>query len=234
MARRGKPAIVSWGGDRLDVFVRTERDELLHQWSEGTDGATERIGGPIASDPVAAAYGEDLLSVFVLSPSQSLLHWSWNPGDRRMHGPDDWGRLATPPMPISWQPGQLDVLARSIDVRGVRRWILTSQGELTGPLTMDVGSGVDPVPVSHTPGTLDVLFWSDGLEHRRWNGSDLVVHARREGNIIARPVAVSWGRNRIDVFARTADGIVTHWEAVFTDILESASEFSPFKAAGGG
>ncbi len=207
----GKPAVASWAADRIDVFVRTAGQALLHTWFEGDNSGASILEGAITTDPVAMAHGVNLLSVFAGSTSQSLLRWRWDVDELRMVGPEDWGRLVTPPVPISWRPGQVDVLARSVDVRALRRWLWSQRADLMGPLTMDVGSGRDPVPVSHAPNKLDVFFWNGELEHREWDGTTLVFRQLLGGRLISDPIAVSWAANRIDVFARTDDGLLTHW-----------------------
>ena len=120
-ANRGKPAIASWAPDRIDVFVRTADARLVHNWVHGDRSGAVNLGGEIASDPVAVAYGVDLLSVFARSRGLSLLHWVWDAKQSRMVGPEDWGRPDTTgalvPDPGSvgpgWEPGAVGDSERS-------------------------------------------------------------------------------------------------------------------------
>jgi hypothetical protein len=61
------------------------------------------------------------------------------------------------------------------------------------------------------------------LWHKAWDGSQWIPYTDSSdhwellgGQIVGPPVAVCWGQNRIDVFARGTDGAVWHkaWDGM--------------------
>lgn len=210
----GKPAIASWAPDRIDVFIRTENHTLLHSWSHGDQGATVDLGGKLASDPVAAAYGEHRLSVFARGADLSLMQWLWDPLQSRMLSPENWGWLATDPVAIGWRSGGLvDALARSVDGPLLHWW--TIPGSRVGPIVSGSPSFAhNPVPISRAENKLDVFVRStdnNQLEQWQWDGSALTFREVLGGHLISDPVAVSWADDRIDIYARSDGGKVRHW-----------------------
>jgi hypothetical protein len=115
---RGDPAVVSWGHDRLDVFVVGSTDgALYHKWWDGAQwgpSATgfEFMGGSIAGNPAAASWDHDRLDVFVVGTDGALYHKAWNgsewlPG---LTGYDKLGGFVVSNTAVaSWDHDRLDV-----------------------------------------------------------------------------------------------------------------------------
>ena len=78
------PAVVSWGHDRLDVFVVGSGDHALyHKWWDGgawgpSSTGFEYMGGVIVGDPVAVSWDHDRLDVFVVGTDGALYHKAWD------------------------------------------------------------------------------------------------------------------------------------------------------------
>ena len=81
----GDPCVVSWGPDRLDVFVRGPGNNLYHKWWDGNAWRPdpmgwEFLGGELHSDPAAVAWGPERLDIFVQGPGNKLFHTAWFAG----------------------------------------------------------------------------------------------------------------------------------------------------------
>jgi len=165
--------IVSWGPNRLDVFVVGRNDG--HLWHTAFNGVAWQTwddrGGPEPGRMPGAvsvvSWGSNRLDVFMGGGQyQDVWHTAWNGSSWQPW--DDRGRpgsgTATSLSAVSWGPNRLDVF--TIDTAHAHLWQLT------------------------------------------WNGSTWVPWTDRNapagsGQLSAYATAVTWGANRIDVFAKT-------------------------------
>jgi IPT/TIG domain len=70
-----EPGAVSWGRDRIDVFVRGTDSALWHRWWNATQwGGWESLGGALAGSPDAASAGLGDLEVYALGAGSNLYH----------------------------------------------------------------------------------------------------------------------------------------------------------------
>jgi hypothetical protein len=58
------PAAVSWGPNRLDLFVRGADNQLYHKWFDGSWHGWKALGGTLASAPTVSTWGPGRLDVF--------------------------------------------------------------------------------------------------------------------------------------------------------------------------
>ena len=73
------PGAVSWGPNRLDVFVRGTDHAVWHRSWDGTSWATwDSVGGIATTAPEAASWGPGRLDVVVGGTDNALWHRSWN------------------------------------------------------------------------------------------------------------------------------------------------------------
>jgi hypothetical protein len=81
---RGTPAVVSWGPDRQDIFVRGENDAMYHQTWTRTAGRSEwkSLGGQTKFAPKALSWGEGRLDVFHIGLDGAFYHMWWE-GEHR-------------------------------------------------------------------------------------------------------------------------------------------------------
>jgi hypothetical protein len=123
------PAVVSWGKDRLDVFVRGMDGAIYHKawdrdhWFPSDDpNIWERIGGATIGEPVAVSWGENRLDLFVRGTNGGIFHKAWDtdqwfPSDKE----DGWDNLGGmtkgTPSVVSWEKGRLDICACGLDMR---------------------------------------------------------------------------------------------------------------------
>ena len=79
----GQPEVVSWGPNRLDVFVIGTDRALYHKWWDGSAWRPsltgyERLGGVCISAPRAVAWAPNRLDVFVVGTDGALYHKWWD------------------------------------------------------------------------------------------------------------------------------------------------------------
>ena len=80
-----QPEAVSWGPNRLDVFVIGTDSALYHKWWNGaTGGRRSRATKPweaSARPPRVTAWGPNRLDVFVTGTDSALYHKWWDGGN---------------------------------------------------------------------------------------------------------------------------------------------------------
>jgi hypothetical protein len=70
---------VSWGPNRVDVFMRlSSTNALSHRWFDGSIWQTENLGGAITSAPVAVSWGVGHLAVFARGQDNAVWTRSYN------------------------------------------------------------------------------------------------------------------------------------------------------------
>jgi hypothetical protein len=149
------------------------------------------------------------IAVFLFLPA-SVRAQNWHP----------WEPLSDPygvhgVSAVSWAPNRLDVFAINRDGRLWHKWFDNQSwgpAELLGPDQLEQG----PTAVSWGPNRLDIFavkaldatqFHKSQLWHEKWDGSawsDELLGEASIGSPLAIPV--SWGSNRIDLFASGASG----------------------------
>ena len=73
------PAAVSWGPNRLDVFVIGRDNALWHRSNDGTNWAAwESLGGLHTSPPAAVTSGANRIDVFVKAADNSIRHRTYD------------------------------------------------------------------------------------------------------------------------------------------------------------
>jgi hypothetical protein len=77
------PTVVSWGENRLDVFVLGTDSALYHKWYDGSGWGPsltgyEYMGGICVDEPRVTAWDSDRLDVFVVGTDGGLYHKWWN------------------------------------------------------------------------------------------------------------------------------------------------------------
>lgn len=90
----GGVAAVSWGTNRIDIFVRDTSNNVRHSWTTNgsNQGNWNNWGTPsgvtLSTDPVAVAIGVDNLHVFIAGTDNKIHHAFWTSPN---FGWNDWG-----------------------------------------------------------------------------------------------------------------------------------------------
>ncbi|MBN1630072.1 MAG: S-layer homology domain-containing protein [Thermoleophilia bacterium] len=218
------PAAVSWGGDRLDVFIRGNDDALWHTWRDSSGWSPwESLGGILASSP-AAAYrdegpGRKWVDVFAVGPDLTIWQREFD-GTSWSGWTSDVARAPAlgagfAPAAATWGGTRIDLVVCAAD-QGLRRSYLPPGGSWMGWNDLG-GTATSRASVctwgSWAEGRLDVFMRGadGGLWHRsvvsslwtRWENMGV-------GGIASAPAAVAWGSKRIDVFVRGTDDSLLH------------------------
>ncbi|MBI3866998.1 MAG: hypothetical protein HY299_00570 [Verrucomicrobia bacterium] len=226
------PTSVTWGPNRLDIFVRGSNGGVYHKYWNGNQwGPTPadwgNLSGDVTGSPTAVSWGPDRIDLFARGTDGGVFHKYWN-GNQWGPSPTDWaglgGRITDSPAAVSWGSNRIDLFARGTD-GGVyhKYW----NGNQWGPSPTDwAGLGGlitdSPTAVSWGPNRIDVFArgLDGGVFHKYWDGNQWgpspTAWQGLGGSILGSPVAVSWGPNRIDLFARGVNGSVYHkyWNGI--------------------
>jgi hypothetical protein len=122
--------VVSWGANRLDVFVLGTDRALNHKWWNGSAWGPsltgyEAMGGVIVGNPEAVSWGPNRLDVFVLGTDQAVYHKWW---DGSSWGPSltGWERMGgvctSPPRAVCWGPNRIDLFVTGTDRALYHKW----------------------------------------------------------------------------------------------------------------
>jgi hypothetical protein len=225
-APRGSSApVLSWGPNRLDVFVLGTDRALYHKWFGGAWGPSltdyERMAGICTSSPQAVAWDQNRLDVFVVGTDLALYHKWWNGSNwgPSLTGYERMGGVCIgDPRVVSWGPNRLDVFVVGTDGALYHKWWDGSNWgpSLTGYENLGGVCMGQPEVASWGPNRLDIfVIGTDGaLYHKWWDGSNwgpsLTGYERMGGVCIGNPRTVSWGPNRLDVFVIGTDSALYH------------------------
>ena len=176
----GSPSAVSWGPNRIDVFVEGWDGNYYHQAWDGanwqpSETGWEDHGSPpgvrFMSPPAVVSWGSGRLDIFGLGDDGHYYHQAWENGWQPSrttwedHGNDGTGPFVGPPVVTSWGANELDIFGVGAD-----------------------GAGY----------------------HQRWDGGWIPSQFTYEyhgGTFASTPAAISWSANQYDVFGpSSADG----------------------------
>jgi hypothetical protein len=207
----GRPAVVSWGLDRIDLFVHGPDNALwTKSWWNGAawSGYTQLGPEPFLGDPSVVSMGPYLIDVFVQGTDNALWTKSLRSGTWTGYtqlGPEP---IAGPPTAVSWGPNRIDVFVQGTD--NALWWKFWNGSSWSGYTQLGPKSFLgQPAVVARGPNLLDVFvqatdgtLWTNRtLDGLHWSGYTQLGPSP----IAGPPTAVSWGPNRIDVFVKGTD-----------------------------
>jgi hypothetical protein len=207
-----KPAVTSWGGGRLDAFVRGVDNQLWHAWNNGNGwSGWEPLGGILSSGPTVTSWGSDRLDVFVRGADDQLWHRWWD-GQRW----NDWeplgGVLTSGPAVASWGFNRLDVFAQGTDNATWHQWWDGSGWR--GWESRGGQSSSDPAASSWGTGRLDLFIRNpDGsLGHSWYDGGQWNDWEWFAGSLSTAPAAASAHVGQVDVAVSGAESVPLRFE----------------------
>jgi len=217
---------VSWGANRLDLFVRGTDFGIYHKWWDGAHWgpsmtAWESLGGATPGPVTAVSWGRNRLDLFVRGTDNGIYHKWW---DGAHWGPSmtAWESLggATPDAigAVSWGANRLDLFVRGTDNGIYHKWW---DGAHWGPsmTAWESLGGATPGPVtavSWGANRLDLFVrgTDNGIYHKWWDGAhwgpSMTAWESLGGATPDAVGAVSWGANRLDLFVRGIDNGIYH------------------------
>ncbi len=205
-----EPGAVSWGPDRLDVFV-SAANALYHRYS-GDNGATwyptngswEGLGGSVAATPAVTSWGPNRLDVVVSSADASINHVAWTGAAWGTCGaPPCWSNIPgvvwsdpvngfAPPTTVTTGTGNLQLFVQGTD-RGLYTYSMSgtdAQGNPTWTSSQELTSCFDSAGaasvVSPDGDTLDLAVTAYSP-----NGDANVWHAETLGGVASGGLGTS-------------------------------------------
>lgn len=220
----GKPAVVTWDNDQIDVFARGLKDEAL--WHRLYDGKSwqpwTNLSGVLADDPVAIRRKEVdatltdtkrwYLDVFVRGTDNELYLREFD-GEQWTKFYSLGGSIAGTPKIVSWGKGRVDIFARSTDGSLLHSFSDPAyERDAWLPLTVIPGSEglqtTDPEVLVQDENRIDIFtvqrdgaLWQRSLRDGTWRPA-----VSLGGSLTSTPTIVSWEPGRFDAFARGSDG----------------------------
>lgn len=208
----GSPDACSWGGGRIDVFVRGKSNTLRQialvngAWTEWYDH-----GGELTSSPTCVAWGSDRIDVFARGADASLVHKAWV-GSQWTEWESLGGVIAegSAPDAASWGANRIDVFVRGTDnALWQKAWVGDAWSDWIN-LGGEIASG--PGAVAWGDNRIDVFaLGGDGqMMQIAWDGSQWTQWIPQGGQFdnASAPDAASAGTNRLEIVARGTDSAV--------------------------
>ena len=116
------PGAVSWGFNRIDVFVKGTDNALWHKWWNGASwSGWESLGGVLTSAPTVSSWGDNRLDVFVKGTDNALWHKWWD-GASWSNWKSLGGVLTSAPGAVSWGFNRIDVFVKGTDNALWHKW----------------------------------------------------------------------------------------------------------------
>jgi SpoIID/LytB domain protein len=201
------PAIVSWGGGRLDIFVRGTDNSLWHKWYDGAWRGWEPLGGELTSAPAATSTGGNRLDIFVRGTDNGLWRKTWT-GSTWTPWESLGGQLTDSPAATA-SGGVVSVFVRGTD-QGI--WSRQLNGSWGPWHSLGGAAASAPAATSWPNGRLDVFVrgtdravWTNWFDGSRWSSWTSLG-----GTVSDAPGAASWGNNRLDLLVRGSDNALWH------------------------
>jgi hypothetical protein len=208
-------AAVSWGTNRIDIFVRGTDNALWHKsWNGSSWSGWESLGGTLYGDPGVVSQHPGHLDVYAVGSGGTVYHKWFDNGI--WSGWTNIGCCAqsnSAPAPVSWGDNHTDVYIRGTDNAIWHRYWNGS----TWSTWASIGGSASgsPSAVSLHPGHLDVyLPGVDGKVHHRWYDNGIWdsqwedLGGNVDGTTGVGSVAIP--PNRIDIVNRSSTGQLMH------------------------
>lgn len=216
---------------------------------ENIDGRTPFAGIQLSS----VSWGLKRNDVFGTGHDGDVTHKYWDGYQWRPSSTDVeslGGEFAVPPTAVSWGPDRVDIFSVGDDENLYHKYWDGGRWQPYGKDWETLGENIStshPLAVTAwSPNRLDIFAivpsesGEDTLSHKYWDGSSWrpegsALEPLRAG-VISGPAAVSWGKNRNDVFVLGEDGALLHsywdgsnwaaWESFGGDFVDVPTAIS--------
>ncbi|KAJ6445362.1 carbohydrate-binding protein [Purpureocillium lavendulum] len=249
-----QPAIVSWGTNRTDIFIRGRENNVLYKCQvHGTgsrwypnDGSFYDLGGTITSNISAVSRVENRIDLFGIGPDGTSWHQWWN-GAAWLGWESFGGSFVGDMSAVSWGARRLDVFARGRDNAAYHRF--WNGNKWSSWRCLGGIMATSPQAVSRQNASIDVFFVGvdnrlhhKNLEEYQWTPpghawEDLGGH---EHETLKEMTVASAGPYRMDIFTRDATTAIFHkgwvssrWSSWTSLGGRSLSQISAIPRAGG-
>ncbi|MBW4506075.1 MAG: S8 family serine peptidase [Scytonematopsis contorta HA4267-MV1] len=203
------PAAVSWGEDRIDVFIIGQKRQLLRKFWDGTCWSEwEDLGGLFKQGVTVCSWGVNRLDVFAVGADNAMYHKYWD-GTCWSEWISLGGLCLSSPAAVSSEPNRIDVFVRADDHAIYRKtWDGTawsSNWESLGGLWI-----YSPAAVTWSEKRLDVFaIGTNNAMHRKyWDGLNWSAWESLGGTSISSPAVVARGKNTLETFVVGGDNAI--------------------------
>ena len=254
MFKRNCISAASWGPNRIDVFGLGTDSKMYHLYFDGVAEVWGPSIGPellfghsiFTSAPTAVSWGPNRLDVFGLGTDNKVYHLFYD-GVAQVWGPSIGPEVlpgdqtfSSAPAAVCQGPKSVDVFAIGTDKKMYHKYWNAASGVWEPLTTWEPlgGAFIDsPAAVSWGPDRLDVFgLGTDNKVYHMFQDGDAKAWEPAIGPEVlpgdqtfkSAPAVVSWGPNRIDVFAVGTDNQMYHkyWDGV-SGIWEPQAQWEP-------
>lgn len=214
-------SVVTWGSNRLDIFVLGTQGQMYHKaWDGGQPSQInwEPMGDLVhptyVSAPTATTWGNGRLDAFAVGSDRVLYHKPWIGGMQFGWEPLEGVWCSGNPVALSWGNNRLDVFVLGSNTQLFHNALNGS----TWAGWESLGGALITMPAVTAWGNnrLDVfaLGTDEQMYHKYWDGSKWgpspTDWESLGGIFTSAPAVTSWGSNRLDIFGVGTDGQLYH------------------------
>lgn len=202
----GKPAVASWGPNRMDIFVRGADGALYQKWWDGSrwsDWVKLSANGQLTGDPAAVSWGHNRIDIFAKGNPDGLWHLWWD--GTKWNQPENLGGIIIgAPTVSTWGVNRLDVFVRSQGDALFQKWF---DGAWHDWVRLSDFNAIhsDPAAVASEPGVINVMAKASDnrLWHRWYNVHGWSNPETLDASLVGAPALASQGKGLVEVFARS-------------------------------
>ncbi|KAL6716797.1 hypothetical protein ACLMJK_004709 [Lecanora helva] len=213
----------TWAEGRLDVFCTSAVGDLLHQYYDGSSwrpstGSLESLGGSLNSGPSAVSWGPNRLDIFGVGPRGSLNHLYWDGSQwsewENFPFVENTGIRGNGLTVTAWGKNRLDIYAVAFDGKLYHKYWSGSQWSDWEVLGGDKLLGA-VAATSWSADRIDIVarggkgqnYWYKFYDGQAWRPDVTGWYNKGEDvHFSSDPAAVSWGKNRLDIFGLESSG----------------------------
>jgi hypothetical protein len=228
----GNISSVSWGGGRIDLFVREADNAIYHKFYNNYDGVWrptitdwESLGGSMAGNVSAVSIVPGRLDLFARDSTNAIVHKSydypsdtWTPSKSGWDPVPDLNSVSADAVAVTPGSGRIDVFVRGPNFGLYDKVLQYDQALKHGawvPGLTSLGGATygNIAAVSCAPGQLDVFVrGTDSMLYQNSSstGGEWTGWLPLGMSIAGDPAAVSWGGGRLDIFVRNISNVIQH------------------------
>ena len=225
--KRKAISIVQWGRNRLDIFALGTDNSMYHKAWDGawrpsqTDWSS--LGGKFVSPPAAVSWDTNRLSIFGLGTDNSMYHKAWD--GAWWPSQTDWeplgGTFFSTPAPVSCDLGRVDIFGLGVNNSMYHKaWSYEHWPPSEITVWEPLGGTFASPPAAVSWGLYRLDIFSLGVDNAMWHKAwdyflggwlpSIEAWEPLGGTFMSPPAAVSWGRNRLDIFDLGTDNAMWH------------------------
>lgn len=211
------PAAVSWGPNRIDVFMVDQKNASMSYisfngtaWSSWANLGDISEGTIFASQPTAVSWGPGRIDLFVLGGASQCFHMAY---DGAWHWEGNIGGSFTSQIAaVAWGANRLDIFALGQDYKMWHNWWIGTAAWNGWASVGNVSLISTPAAVSSDTGMIDIF--AVGTDHSVWhisyNESQWTEWESLGMTSVMDVGACRWASGHLEVYAVGIDSAAWH------------------------